>query len=69
MARHAQSFTPSELSELTGVDAKRIRAYLRSNFTRNPEAKNTSWAVSTEVKNDVVDHFSKSKAAASTDEG
>jgi hypothetical protein len=55
------SYTPSELAAELKVDAKRLRAYLRSTHTRNPEAKNTSWALSEAQARDVREHF-KAKA-------
>jgi hypothetical protein len=38
--------TPKALAEELGVDAKRIRSFLRSEMTREAEAKNTSWILS-----------------------
>lgn len=62
MAKTKTAYTPKELAKETGVDAKRIRAYLRANFPRTAEAKNTSWTVSSDVRSDVIEHFEKPKA-------
>jgi hypothetical protein len=55
--KQTKSFTPSDLAAELKVDAKRIRAYLRSAHTRNLEAKNTSWALSEAQARDVRNHF------------
>lgn len=34
---------PGDLADELGVDAKRVRAFLRTEFTRPSEAKNSSW--------------------------
>jgi hypothetical protein len=37
------TFTPKALAEELNVDAKRIRAFLRTTSPRQAEAKNTTW--------------------------
>jgi hypothetical protein len=49
--------TPKALAEELKVDPKRLRAYLRANFTRPAEAKNTSWAISAEAVKAAKAHF------------
>lgn len=55
------SIAPKQLAEELGVDPKRIRAYLRSNYSRDDSAKNTNWALTAEVANDVRKHFKEAK--------
>jgi len=62
------SYTPTELATELKVDAKRIRAYLRSNFTRPAEAKNTSWSLDANVAKDVREHFAPKTKASDTKE-
>lgn len=54
-----KSYTPTELANELGVDPKRVRAYLRQEFTRDAEAKNTSWNLSDEVAQAVRTRFTK----------
>jgi predicted transcriptional regulator len=53
--------TPKELAEELGVDAKRIRAFLRQDMTRAAEAKNTSWILSAEQADAVRERFTPSE--------
>lgn len=48
---------PADLSEELGVDAKLIRAFLRKEFTRAADKKNTSWHLTEEMADAVRDHF------------
>jgi hypothetical protein len=41
----ADKITPALLAKELDVDAKRIRAYLRKEFTRPVEAKNSTWSL------------------------
>jgi hypothetical protein len=44
------TITPKALAEELNIDAKRLRGWLRgSDFKRDPEAKNTTWAISPEA--------------------
>ena len=63
------TFSPKQLAEELEVDAKRIRAYLRSNFPRVAEAKNTGWMLDSDVADEVREHFiaAKSKKSEDTD--
>lgn len=51
---------PNDLAEELGVDAKRIRAFLRTEFSRDSEAKNTNWELSPEMANKVRARFTAS---------
>lgn len=64
----AKTFTPTELATALGVDPKRIRAYLRANFTRPIEAKNTSWMLDAEVAEVVIEHFTAKVTDVEADE-
>lgn len=44
-----KAITPKALAEELDIDAKRLRSYLRSNFTRAAEAKNTTWVIDTDT--------------------
>lgn len=62
-----KTYTPTELAKELDVDAKRVRAYLRTTFPRTAEAKNTSWMLSAEVAEDVRKRFTP-KAEEASDE-
>jgi len=68
MATPETTYTPTEVAQMLNVDPKRVRAYLRANFTRPLEAKNTSWILTEEVKDALVDHFTKDESDDETDE-
>lgn len=51
---------PGDLAKELGVDAKRIRAFLRQEFPRAAEAKNTSWSLSDEQVTAVYNRFDSS---------
>src|SRR5215469_95217 len=42
---NAKTYTPKQLANEIGIDAKVLRAYLRKNHTRPDAAKNTSWII------------------------
>lgn len=46
MATSNKSTTPEALAKELGVSGKQVRAFLRANFPRAAEKKNTSWAIS-----------------------
>lgn len=54
--------TPKALAEALDVDPKALRAYLRKEFARTPEAKNTSWAITPEAAEAAKAHFEAKKA-------
>jgi hypothetical protein len=55
----ADTITPKALAEEIGIDAKVLRAYLRANFTRDAEAKNTSWIITPEAADAAREKFAK----------
>ena len=60
----AKTYTPSELSKELGVSAKVLRAYLRKEFPRKAEAKNTSWVITAAVAKKARAAFAKNKAGS-----
>lgn len=56
--------TPKALAEMLKVDAKRIRAFLRSEFPRKAEAKNTSWTLSPAESKAVIERFTPKASPA-----
>ena len=58
----AKTFTPAELAKDLGVSPKVLRAYLRKEHTRAPEAKNTSWVIPATVATKARKAFAKNRA-------
>lgn len=54
-----KTYTPGDVAKLVDRDPKQVRAFLRKEFTRPGEAKNTSWHLTEEVKDLVVTHYAK----------
>lgn len=54
------TMTPKELAAKLGTDPKKLRAFLRANFSRPAEAKNTSWIVGEDAQKAAAEHFAKS---------
>lgn len=52
-----QPITPSDIADATGADPKAVRAYLRSNFARDPGMKGKSWNIPSEIAAQVIEHF------------
>lgn len=59
---NAKTYTPKELANEIGVDAKVLRAYLRKNHTRPVEAKNTTWIIPANVAAKARKAFEKNVA-------
>jgi hypothetical protein len=57
----ANIVTPKVLANELGIDPKRLRAFLRANFTRSIEVKNTSWAITPQAANAARKHFAKQR--------
>jgi hypothetical protein len=55
----SENLTPKALAEEIGVDAKVLRAYLRKDFARPAEAKNTSWLITPEAADAARAKFAK----------
>jgi len=58
----AKTYTPTELAKELGVSPKVLRAYLRKEHTRSPEAKNTSWVIPNAVAAKARKAFAKNRA-------
>lgn len=63
-----QVIRPNDLAEELGVDGKRIRAYLRQEFTRDSDSKNTNWELTPEMAAKVRDRFTASDEPESDEE-
>jgi hypothetical protein len=59
--------TPKALAEELGVDAKRIRSFLRQEMTRPGEAKNTSWLLDEAAAKAVRERFTPAEDDDSED--
>lgn len=46
---------------------KRIRAYLRANYTRKPESKGKTWTLAPNVAQSVFDHFISERTSEVTE--
>ena len=51
---------PNELAKELGADPKRVRAFLRQEFTRSAEAKNTNWELTPEMVTAITERFAPS---------
>lgn len=59
--KEAVIIRPGDLAEELGVDAKRVRHFLRAEFTRPLEAKNSSWILTEDQAQAVREHFDPSE--------
>jgi hypothetical protein len=57
-----KTYTPGDLAKELGISPKVLRAYLRKEFPRKAEAKNTSWVITTAVAGKARKAFAKNKA-------
>lgn len=64
MTDTANTMTPKALAEELAIDPKRLRAFLRSQFTRPAEVKNTSWAITPEAIAAAREKFTPKKEEA-----
>jgi phage antirepressor YoqD-like protein len=56
---------PNDLAKELGVDAKRLRAFLRSSkFARPSEQKNTNWELTPPMVEAVKEHFAPKEESA-----
>jgi flagellar biosynthesis/type III secretory pathway protein FliH len=60
----SENITPKVLADEIGVDAKVLRAYLRKEFARSPEAKNTSWLITPAAADAARAKFAKQETPA-----
>jgi hypothetical protein len=59
-----KTYTPKVLAAEIGCDPKSLRGFLRTNYTRAIEAKNTSWIITEDAANAARAHFAKQKTVA-----
>lgn len=57
-----KTYTPKELAKELGIDPKVLRGWLRKEYPRAAEAKNTSWVITTAVAKKARAEFAKNKA-------
>ena len=55
--RSRETCRPEEVAAALGVSGKLVRGYLRMTFTRPVEAKGTTWVLTNDQANAVLDHF------------
>jgi malate synthase len=60
----ATPITPKVLAEEIGIDPKSLRGFLRKEFARAPEAKNTSWIITPDAADAAREHFKKQETPA-----
>jgi hypothetical protein len=63
------TLTPKQLANEIGCDPKSLRGFLRKNFTRTNEVKNTSWLIEDDAANAAREHFAKQKTNANAKDG
>lgn len=51
--------TPDDIAEELGVDPKRVRDYLRENFTRSEAEKHQPWHVTAQMATALRAHFTR----------
>ena len=52
-----KTYRPEQLAKSLGISGKVVRAYLRKEFTRPADAKNTSWVLSAAQAKKTMEHF------------
>ena len=55
--RSRETCRPEDVAAALGVSGKLVRGYLRVTFTRPIEAKGTTWVLTNDQANAVLDHF------------
>ena len=58
---------PKDLAEELGIDPKTLRGWLRKAYPRNPDEKNTSWALTEDQINAAYGQFSKDEEPETDD--
>lgn len=56
-----KTFRPEDLATELEISGKQIRAFLRSEYPRKADEKNTSWVLTEAMANAVRERFSKSE--------
>jgi hypothetical protein len=62
------TLTPKQLANEIGCDPKSLRGFLRKNFARSADAKNTSWLIAEDAANAAREHFAKQRTDANANE-
>jgi predicted site-specific integrase-resolvase len=62
----SDALTPKALAEEIGIDAKVLRSFLRKEFPRPVEVKNTTWIIPTDAADKAREKFAKQEAKATT---
>ena len=60
----SKTYTPKVLANEIGCDPKSLRGFLRANFPRALEAKNSSWIITEEAANAARAKFAKQRTDA-----
>lgn len=60
------TLTPKALAEEIGCDPKSLRGFLRAEYPRIKEAKNTAWIISADAADAAREHFAKQRTDADT---
>lgn len=64
----AKAIRPADLATELEVSPKALRAFLRREFPRANEAKNTSWTLNSDMVKAATDHFTASDDEDGDDE-
>jgi hypothetical protein len=67
MATAPKTYRPEQIAENLGVSGKVVRAYLRKQFPRPEEAKNTSWVLDEKMAAQTLKHFKALRSKDSED--
>jgi len=62
----AKTIAPKDLAAELGIDPKRLRGWLRKEFARKAEQKNTSWAIDEVTANAARERFAPKVEESST---
>jgi hypothetical protein len=62
MATKSKTMTAKELAEACGVDPKVLRNWLRKEYPRVAEAKNTTWVIDAKIAAAAKKAFAKNRA-------
>jgi hypothetical protein len=67
-ATEAKTYRPEQLAKSLGISGKVVRAYLRKQFPRPAEAKNTTWVLSEKQAAQTMAHFKSLRSKDSESE-
>lgn len=67
-AEEPKVIRPKDLADALGISPKTLRAYLRRNFPRAAEQKNTNWAIPEPMAAQVVEAYKKDQSDATADD-